>query len=136
MGIFNYQGLYYDILGISTYGSFDPHDVKHLKELEISGEEVGYLLIKNKEFPYDWDSGEIVYIIFLSVIFSGTIVLEGTYLRLGGSNEISFIRKIKKNRKESNQQVSNSLYRCGDFDHGSSHSFKAQRVLHQLWATR
>lgn len=96
MGIFNYQGLYYDILGISTYGSFDPHDVKHLKELEISGEEVGYLLIKNKEFPYDWDSGEIVYIIFLSVIFSGTIVLEGTYLRLGGSNEISFIRKIKK----------------------------------------
>jgi hypothetical protein len=110
--------------------SFDPIDLKHLKELELSGEEVGYLLTKDKEFPYDWDSGEIVYIIFLSVIFSGTIVLEGMYLRLGGSNEIYFISKIKNSRKESNQEVSIPLYRCGDFDHGSSHSFKAQCVFH------
>ena len=74
--------------------SFDPIDLKHLKELELSGEEVGYLLTKDKEFPYDWDNGEIVYIIFLSVIFSGTIVLEGMYLRLYGSNEIYLITRI------------------------------------------
>jgi len=76
-GIFNYQGLYYDILGISTYWKFDPIDIDHLKELELSGAEVGHLFTKDKEFPYDWGKGEIVYIVFLSVIFSGTIVLEG-----------------------------------------------------------
>jgi len=76
-GIFNYQGLYYDILGISTYWKFDPIDIDHLKELELSGAEVGKMFTKDKEFPYDWGKGEIVYIVFLSVIFSGTIILEG-----------------------------------------------------------
>lgn len=66
------------MLGISTYGQFDPIDTAHLKRLELSGEEVGHLLTKDKEFPYDWGYGDIVYITFLSAIFSGTIVLEGT----------------------------------------------------------
>jgi len=77
IGILNYQGLYYDILGISTYGQFDPINVDHLNRLELSGEPVGHLFTKDKEFPYDWENGKIIYLLFLSVIFSGTIVLEG-----------------------------------------------------------
>lgn len=77
-GIINYQGLYYDVLlGISEYKGFDPIDLVHLKELEISGEEVGKFMTKDNEFPYDWNSGQAVYMTFLSAIFGGTIVLEG-----------------------------------------------------------
>ena len=64
------------MLGISEYRRFDPIDTAHLKELELSGEEVGDLLTNDKEFPYDWGYGELAYITFLSAIFSGTIVLE------------------------------------------------------------
>jgi len=77
IGIINYQGLYYDLLGISQYGRFDPIDLPHLKELELSGEDVGHFMTANKEFPYDWGYGYIIYITFLSAIFGGTIVLEG-----------------------------------------------------------
>ena len=68
--------MYYDILGISHYGQFDPITDAKLKELEISGESLGHLY--DDEFPYDWGYGSIIYITFLSLIFSGTIVLEGT----------------------------------------------------------
>eukprot|EP00537_Pseudo-nitzschia_pungens_P011436 CAMPEP_0172389406 /NCGR_PEP_ID=MMETSP1061-20121228/6302_1 /TAXON_ID=37318 /ORGANISM="Pseudo-nitzschia pungens, Strain cf. pungens" /LENGTH=899 /DNA_ID=CAMNT_0013119549 /DNA_START=199 /DNA_END=2898 /DNA_ORIENTATION=- len=76
LGIFNYQGLYYDLIGISTYGQFDPINVR-LKKLRLSGESVGHLFTDAKEFPYDWDYGIAVYVTFLSLIFAGTIVLEG-----------------------------------------------------------
>jgi len=76
-GIFNYQGLYYDVVGISQYGGFDPIDLKHLKQLELSGEEIGHFMTKDHEFPYDWNYGQVVYVTFLSAIFGGTIVLEG-----------------------------------------------------------
>ena len=69
--------MYYDVLGISEYKGFDPIDLVHLKELEISGETVGKFMTKDNEFPYDWDYGQAVYITFLSAIFGGTIVLEG-----------------------------------------------------------
>ena len=70
------------MLGISTYDGFDPIDLPHLKKLELSGEDIGHYLTKDKEFPYEWGYGQIVYITFLSVIFSGTIVLEGTKPRM------------------------------------------------------
>jgi len=76
-GIFNYQGLYHDAIGISTYGQFDPIDKTILKQLQLSGETVGQLFADVQEFPYDWNRGEIIYITFLSLIFAGTIVLEG-----------------------------------------------------------
>ena len=64
-------------MGISKYGGFDPIDLPQLKELELSGEEVGHLMTEDEEFPYDWGYGEVVYVTFLSAIFGGTIVLEG-----------------------------------------------------------
>ena len=65
------------MLGISEYKGFDPIDLPHLKQLELSGEEVGHIMTKHKEFPYDWDYGQVVYVTFLSGIFGGTIILEG-----------------------------------------------------------
>ncbi len=85
IGIINYQGLYYDLLGISQYGRFDPIDLPHLKQLELSGEDVGHFMTKSKEFPYDWGCGHIIYVTFLSAIFGGTIVLEGKeHIRFSG----------------------------------------------------
>ena len=65
------------MVGISQYSGFDPIDLKHLKQLELSGEEIGHFMTKDHEFPYDWNYGQVVYVIFLSAIFGGTIVLEG-----------------------------------------------------------
>lgn len=119
IGILNYQGLYYDILGISTYGQFDPINVDHLNRLELSGEPVGRLFTKDKEFPYDWENGKIIYLLFLSVIFSGTIVLEGTF----DINQFN-VYHCKRNYQELNLKVL-CLFcycRCGDVDYGSSYS--------------
>jgi hypothetical protein len=69
--------MYYDILGVSAYGNVDPEDTADLTHLEIFGEDVGQLLTKRMEFPYDWDSGKIIYVVFLSAVFMGTIILEG-----------------------------------------------------------
>ncbi|VEU36731.1 unnamed protein product [Pseudo-nitzschia multistriata] len=77
LGMFNYQGLYYDMIGISKYGEFDPIDEAELKELQLSGMTVGQLFADAKEFPYDWNYGVMIYITFLSFTFAGTIVLEG-----------------------------------------------------------
>jgi hypothetical protein len=76
IGIFNFQGLYYDISGITQYGNVDP-DTTDLKHLELSGVIIGRLFTRENEFPYDWGYGHIVYIFFLSAIFMGTIILEG-----------------------------------------------------------
>jgi MFS family permease len=76
-GILNYQGLYYDLLGVSTYGELDPGNYTHLTSLELGGESVGHILTSQHEFPYDWNYGPAIYITFLCIIFMGTIVLEG-----------------------------------------------------------
>jgi hypothetical protein len=77
IGILNFQGLYYDIDGITEYGDVDPANTTDLKHLELSGVKVGRLFTRENEFPYDWGYGHIVYIVFLSAIFMGTIILEG-----------------------------------------------------------
>ncbi|KAL3924821.1 MAG: hypothetical protein SGILL_000806 [Bacillariaceae sp.] len=74
-GILNYQGLYFDVLGVSTYGGFDPIDITEMHSLELGGETVD--LTPKDEFPYDWGIGRPIYTTFLCVIFMGTIVLEG-----------------------------------------------------------
>jgi hypothetical protein len=76
IGILNFQGMYYDAVGVSEYGRVDP-DSTDLKHLELDGEFVGNLFTKANEFPYDWGYGHIQYIFFLSAIFMGTIILEG-----------------------------------------------------------
>jgi MFS family permease len=76
-GILNYQGMYYDLLGVSTYGDLDPVNTTHLASLELGGESVGHILTSHHEFPYDWNYGPAIYITFLCIIFMGTIVLEG-----------------------------------------------------------
>jgi hypothetical protein len=76
-GILNYQGMYYDLMGISQYGGFDPDGTVNIQELEIGGDQVGSIMTKEKEFPYDWSHGIPVYITFLSIVFVGTIILEG-----------------------------------------------------------
>ena len=65
------------MMGISEYWALDPKDASNLKHLQISGAKVGNMLTDKQEFPYDWESGSIVYIIFLSAIFMGTVILEG-----------------------------------------------------------
>jgi hypothetical protein len=71
--------MYYDIIGVSTYGMFDPDDKADLTNLQLGGTQVGTLLTSHNEFPYDWRHGHVIYVIFLCVIFMGTIILEGKF---------------------------------------------------------
>jgi hypothetical protein len=74
-GILNYQGLYYDIIGVAEHGGFDPVNATDLSSLEIGGGVVD--LTPKHEIPYNWSYGRAIYTTFLCVIFMGTIVLEG-----------------------------------------------------------
>lgn len=74
-GILNWQGLYFDVVGVSEYRYFDPVNATDLHSLEIGGEVVD--LTPKEEFPYNWSYGRAIYTFFLCVIFMGTIVLEG-----------------------------------------------------------
>jgi len=80
IAILNFEALWYDILGLgvefvdSVYNNDTTVDEV---DIEIGGKKVGELLNSKKEFPYDWGAGDAVYIIFLSAIFCGTIILEG-----------------------------------------------------------
>lgn len=46
-------------------------------DISIGGTSVTKVLNKQNEVPYDWGAGKAVYIIFLSAVFMGTIILEG-----------------------------------------------------------
>ena len=48
-----------------------------IPKLEIGNTKLGSLLTREGELPYDFGAGPVVYIVFLSLIFLGTIVLEG-----------------------------------------------------------
>jgi hypothetical protein len=74
--ILNFSGMYYDIVGSVTEPEADLDEVKD-KDVKIVGEKLDHLLTKDREFEYDWGVGQYVYIIFLSTVFMGTIVLEG-----------------------------------------------------------
>jgi hypothetical protein len=129
------------VLGISEYRRFDPIDTAHLKELELSGEEVGDLLTNDKEFPYDWGYGELAYITFLSAIFSGTIVLEGTYERtklriMDGWMDPHVVFETDFDDRISNRIFVWFFYRCDNFDYGAGHAFGAQRFFSQRWIVR
>jgi hypothetical protein len=74
LGILNYEGLMYDTLG---YGEevekfIDSTDAGYKNETKA----LASLLNHHHEFPYDWGTGKVVYIVSLSAIFMGTIILE------------------------------------------------------------
>ena len=46
-------------------------------DISVAGEDLYKVLNKQHEVPYDWGSGRPVYLVFLSAIFLGTIILEG-----------------------------------------------------------
>jgi hypothetical protein len=66
--------MYYDAVGVIT--TEDPFAEK-TNQSEIARQKLDPLMTKRGEFIYDWGTGPYVYIIFLSAVFMGTIVLEG-----------------------------------------------------------
>lgn len=80
----NYEGFVFDVIGVAI----DAVDPEHLStnftnsgkghlDISVGGQSIMTFLNKEKEVPYDWGAGVYVYIIFLSAIFMGTIILEG-----------------------------------------------------------
>lgn len=68
IGITNFEGLIYDIWG-SAAELVEDHESEN--DVTIGETKVGEILNKREEFPYDWDAGDIVYVVFLSAIFMG-----------------------------------------------------------------
>ena len=120
--------MYYDVLGISEYKGFDPIDLVHLQELEISGEGVGKFMTKDNEFPYDWNYGQTVYITFLSAIFGGTIILEGkkTHRWCFRATNYWFLAYFPFS-----QNYISTCSRCNNFHNGASHAFRAELAFSQ-----
>ena len=71
----NWAGLLFDIAG-ALEGDYDDADEDYSK-LQVWGHNVNSLLTNKSEFIYDFGTGPVVYIVFLSAVFMGTIVLEG-----------------------------------------------------------
>lgn len=69
----NWSGLFFDVAGILAKTDYDNAD----KHSEIGGQELDHVLTPEREFLYDFGSGPVVYVVFLSAVFMGTIVLEG-----------------------------------------------------------
>eukprot|EP00934_Nitzschia_sp_Nitz4_P008428 Nitzschia sp. Nitz4//scaffold374_size14026//8812//11579//NITZ4_008960-RA/size14026-augustus-gene-0.12-mRNA-1//-1//CDS//3329549626//8418//frame0 len=73
--IFNYSGLIYDIVGVvETDEAMDKSAIKHSV---IQGTKLKKLLTPEDEIYYDWGVGKYIYVVFLSLLFMSTIVLEG-----------------------------------------------------------
>ena len=64
----------YDTIG---FISVDDTTGKDFKEVELDGLKLKNILTRSGEVYYDWDHGMVVYMVFLSVLFMATIVLEG-----------------------------------------------------------
>lgn len=75
IGIFNYSGMVYDILGSFVVDDDETDD--EIKETKIEGIKVKHVLTKAGEIYYNWGNGIPFYVIFLSLLFMATIVLEG-----------------------------------------------------------
>ena len=73
--IFNYSGLWYDIIGNLVVDDDAPdHEIK---ETKLKGVKVKKILTPDGEIYYNWGNGVPFYVIFLSLLFMSTIVLEG-----------------------------------------------------------
>lgn len=75
--ILNYEGFVFDFIGYAvTAVQSEPNATNHA-DIVIGGEDLTHVLNKHLEVPYDWGAGRPVYLVFLSAIFLGTIILEG-----------------------------------------------------------
>lgn len=74
LAILNYEGILYDTLGYGEEAEklIDSTDADYNNETKA----LTSLLNEHDEFPYDWGAGKVVYIVSLSAIFMGTIILE------------------------------------------------------------
>jgi len=70
LGILNYEGMIYDIFGVSE--EMVGEDLTVVVNQTLAG-----VLNQRGEIPYDWKFGRSAYIFFLSAAFMGTIILEG-----------------------------------------------------------
>lgn len=85
--ILNYEGLVFDFIGNAvtavnpvsgqSVDSDGNDNAKNLTGIAIGGKDMIEILNEELEVPYDWGAGRPVYLIFLSAIFLGTIILEG-----------------------------------------------------------
>lgn len=83
VAIFNYEGLIFDCIGLAAEAVKPHKEPKHMMNstdhvaIAIDGKDILHFLNHEREVPYDWGAGQPVYLVFLSAIFMGTIVLEG-----------------------------------------------------------
>eukprot|EP00977_Amphora_coffeiformis_P012038 scaffold2974_cov181-Amphora_coffeaeformis.AAC.6 len=85
--ILNYEGLIFDFIGqaVTAVKPLPEQDLTNdgienagkLTGIAIGGHDMIEILNKDLEVPYDWGAGQPVYLVFLSAIFLGTIILEG-----------------------------------------------------------
>jgi predicted ThiF/HesA family dinucleotide-utilizing enzyme len=75
VGIFNYSGMLYDVLGSIIVNEDETAD--EIKETKLEGIKVKHILTNAGEIYYNWGNGIPFYVIFLSLLFMATIVLEG-----------------------------------------------------------
>lgn len=75
--IINWSGLFYDLAGTVIMDTYDS-DLQDgdISQVEIGKDKVSSLLTKEGEMEYDFGAGPVVYLVFLSLIFMSTIVLE------------------------------------------------------------
>lgn len=73
--LFNYSGLFYDVIGWVEVDDGIPD--KKIKKMELDGTSVKHILTPDGEIFYNWGNGIPFYVIFLSLLFMSTIVLEG-----------------------------------------------------------
>lgn len=74
-GIFNYSGFFYDVLGNLFIDDDEPEGM--VAETKVNGKKVKHILTEDGEIFYNWGHGVPFYVIFLSLLFMATIVLEG-----------------------------------------------------------
>lgn len=79
MGILNYEGLVFDLIGVAVEAVAPSDSLSNSTEINISvgGTDIKSVLNKEYEVPYDWGFGKFIYVTFLSAAFMGTIILEG-----------------------------------------------------------
>lgn len=65
----------YDVLGYLVVDDDVPDD--EVKETKLQGTKVKHVLTPAGEIFYNWGNGVPFYVIFLSLLFMATIVLEG-----------------------------------------------------------
>ena len=73
--LFNYSGLLFDVLGSILVDSDETEG--QVRKVKLMGIEVKDILTVDGEVYYNWGNGIPFYVVFLSLLFMSTIVLEG-----------------------------------------------------------